>query len=87
MDVEKGYYDPFQPEVEGGFVSTGNIFGMDTDTVVVASVMCDRKHMDLRISEVLGLYDNIGSVPWTSTLDEKSGAGRGVACATLVQFH
>ena len=48
VDGEEGYYDPFQPGVEGGFVSPGNVFGMDTDTVVVASVMYAGKHVDLR---------------------------------------
>ena len=38
---------------------------MDTDTVVVASVVCEGEHMDLRISELPGIYDNIGSGPGT----------------------
>ena len=38
---------------------------MDTYTVVVASVICEGKHMDLRISELPGGYDNIGSGPGT----------------------
>ena len=36
---------------------------MDTDTVVVASAICEGKHMDLRISELPGVYDNIESKP------------------------
>ena len=48
-----------------------------THTVVVASVVCEGKHMDLQISELPGLYDNIGSGPGTPC----------VACAGLVQFH
>ena len=65
IDLEEGYYDPFQPDVEGRFVSPGTAFGMDTDTVVVASVVCEAKNVDLQISELLGLYGNIGSGPGT----------------------
>ena len=68
VDVEEGYYDPFQPDVEGRFVSPGDAFGMDTDTVVVASVVCEAKNVDLQISELPGLYGNIGSGPWTPFL-------------------
>ena len=60
VDVDEGYYDPFRPDVEVGFVSPVNVFGMDTDIVVVASAISERKHMDLRISELPGVYDNIG---------------------------
>ena len=49
--------------MEGWFVCPGNVFGMDTDTVVVASAICEGKHMDLRISELPGVYDSIGSGP------------------------
>ena len=35
VEVEEGYYYPFQPDV-----SPGTAFRRDTDTVVVASVMC-----------------------------------------------
>ena len=62
VDVEEGYYDPFQPDVEGRFVSPWDAFGMDTDTVVVASVMCEAKNVDLQISELPGLYGDIGSM-------------------------
>ena len=41
VDVEEGYDDPFRPDVGEGFVSAGTAFGMDTDTVVVASVVCE----------------------------------------------
>ena len=30
----------------GGFVSPGDAFGMDTHTVVVASVVCEAKQVD-----------------------------------------
>ena len=43
----------------------GMLSGMDTYTVVVASVICEGGHMDLRISELPGVYDNIGSGPGT----------------------
>ena len=41
VHIEEGYYDPFQPDVEGRFVSPGTAFVMDTYTVVVASVMSE----------------------------------------------
>ena len=63
VDVEEGYYDPFQPDVEGRFVSPGTSFGMDTDTVVVASVVCEAMNVDLQISELPGLHGDIGSGP------------------------
>ena len=65
VDVEEGYYDPFQPDVEGRFVSPRTAFEMDTDTVVVASVMCEAKNVDLQISELPGLYGDIGLGPRT----------------------
>ena len=46
VDDDDGYYDPFQPGVEGEFFSPGNASGMVTDAVVVASVMCVGKHED-----------------------------------------
>ena len=55
VDVEDGNYDPFQPDVEGRFVSPGIAFGMDTDAVVVDSVVCEAKNVDLQISELPGL--------------------------------
>ena len=61
VDIEEGYYDPFQPNEGGGFVSPGDAFGMDTDTVVVASVVCEAKQVDLQIPESLGLCSDIGS--------------------------
>ena len=63
VDDYDGYYDPFQPRIEGEFVSPGNAFGMVTDTVVVASVMCAGNHVDLRVSEGPGLSDNIKPEP------------------------
>ena len=38
---------------------------MDTDTVVIASVMCEAKDVDLQISELQGLYGDIGLEPGT----------------------
>ena len=63
VDIEEGYYDPFQPNVGGGFVSPRDAFGMDTDTVVVASVVCEAKQVDLQISELPGLCGDTGSGP------------------------
>ena len=61
VDIEEGYYDSFQPNVGGGCVSSGDAFGIDTDTVVVASVVCEAKQVDLQISESPGLCGDIGS--------------------------
>ena len=74
MDSEEGYYDPFQPRVERGFVFTGNVFWMDTDTAVVTSVMCAGKDVDLQVSERPGLYYNIGSGPWTKSTEPGEGS-------------
>ena len=63
MDDDDGYYDPFQPGMEGEFVSAGNAFGMVTDNVVVALVMCEGNHVDLRVSEGPCLSGNIGPEP------------------------
>ena len=52
--------------MEGRFASPGTAFGMDTYTVVVASVMCEAKNVDLQISELPGLYNDIGPGPGTS---------------------
>ena len=49
--------------MEGRFVSPGTAFGMDTE--VVASVVCEVKNVDLQISELPGLYGDIGSGPGT----------------------
>ena len=40
VDIEEGYYDPFQPNVGGGFVSPGDAFGTDIDTVVCCFEFC-----------------------------------------------
>ena len=50
-DIEEGYYDPDQLNEEGGFVSFGDVFGMDIDTVVFASVMCEAGQADIHFSE------------------------------------
>ena len=60
VDVEEGYYDPFQLDV-----SPGTAFGRDSDTVVVASVVCEAMNVDLQISELPGPYGDIGSGPGT----------------------
>ena len=39
---------------------------MDTDTVVVASIVCEAQNVDSQISELPGLYGDIGSGPGTS---------------------
>ena len=42
MWMRRGYInDPFRRDVEGRFVSPGTAFGMDTDIVVVASIVCE----------------------------------------------
>ena len=66
VDIEEGYHDPFQPNEGGGFVSPGDAFGTDTDTVVVVWVVCEAKQVDLQISESPGL--------WVGTRENLSGA-------------
>ena len=51
--------------MEGRFVSPGTASGMDTYTVVVASVVCEAKNVDLQISELSALSGDIGSGPGT----------------------
>ena len=83
VNVEKGYYNPFQPDEKGRFVSPVDAFGMDTDAVVVASVMSEVKNVELQISELPGLYGDIGSRPW----DALSGVWRYAGCARPMDFR
>ena len=62
VDVEEGYYEPFQSDVEERVVPPGDAFGMDTDAVVVASVVCEAKNTNLGVA---GLCGDIGSGPGT----------------------
>ena len=64
-------YDPFQPDVEGRFVSPGTAFGMDKDTVVVASVVCEAQSVAIQVSELPGLCGDIGSGPGTPFPEHK----------------
>ena len=57
-DVAEGYYDPFRPNVEGGFVFPRTAFGVDTETVVAASVLCGAEGVDLPISKLTDLHSD-----------------------------
>ena len=63
VDIEEGYYNPFQPNERGGFVSPGDVFETDIDTVVVASVVCEVKQADVQILESPDLCSDNGSGP------------------------
>ena len=47
----------------GGVVSPGNAFGMDTHAVVVASVVCEAKQVDLQISGRQAFVVSLGRNP------------------------
>ena len=59
-----GYYDPFQTGVEEEIVTFGGALGIVADAAVVAAVMCSESHVDLRVSEGPGLFDNMETGPW-----------------------
>ena len=61
--IEEGYYDPFQPDEGGWFVSPGDVFGTDIDMAVVASVVCEVKQADVQISESSDYCIENGSGP------------------------
>ena len=63
VDDDDGYYDPFQTGVEEEIVTFGSAFWMVADTVAVAAVMCSENHVDLRVSEGPGLFDNMETEP------------------------
>ena len=61
----RGILSSFPAGCGGKVCLSRTVFGMDPDTVVVASVMCEAKNVDLQISELPGLYGDIGSGPGT----------------------
>ena len=69
VDIEEGYYDPVQLNEEGGFVSPGDVFGTDIDTVVVASVICEAGQADVHFLESPDLCSDNGSGPRKAFLD------------------
>ena len=63
VDVEEEYHNPFRLDVGERFNSPGTTFVMDTDIVVVASIVCDAQKVASQISELPGLYGDIESGP------------------------
>ena len=84
----EGYYDPFWPDVEGGFVFPRIDLGMDTETVVAASVLFGADSADLSISKLPDLPSDFDSGPGKN-LPPPSPPPANVAfnsCCTPVQW-
>ena len=64
-DVEDDdrYYDPVPPGVKEEIVTFKGTLGMVADAAVVAAVLCSDSHVDLRVSEGPGLFDNVETEP------------------------
>ena len=63
VEDDDGYYNPFKTGVEEEIVTSGGALGMVADAAVVAAVMCSESHVDLRVSEGPGLFDNMETEP------------------------
>ena len=63
MEEDDGYYDPFQTGVEEQLVTFGGALGMVADAAVAAVVLCAESHVDIRVSEGPGLFDDMDTGP------------------------